>query len=261
VISPLAIPAERFGRSMFSSRRQRDKNLYGITLHTTGSGLPKATAKTSDATLKKGVEIYTRTGGPHYVIGWDGTIVATVADERIRGAHAGITDADARSRYRRGGWESRVSAEGSKLWHQRWPGKSSPVDLIPTKDLNDINDFWIGIEMIPVTPGGKTFWARPAYPGSRFTAAQHASARRLAQDIARRHNFSSGWQSEASTRLLGHSDLNPIGRDTRSLPLWDPGYHTGMFDMGRVRASGLGVILGVAAAVGLGLLAAKYVFR
>ena len=111
---------------MFTSRGARSTPLYGVTLHTTGSGVPKATAKTPEATLQKAVDIYTRSGGPHYVIGWDGTTVATVADEGIRGAHVGITDASARRAYETGGWEGMLSAAGQRLWHLRWPGKSSP---------------------------------------------------------------------------------------------------------------------------------------
>lgn len=238
MISALSVPAERFGRSMFTGRRRRSTPLYGVTLHTTGSSLPKKAGGDGQRALADAVQIYTRSGGPHYVIGWDGTIVATVADENIRGAHAGIAESTIRSLYRSGGWESRVSPRGVELWRARWPGRRSPVDIIPDGKLEHINDYWIGVEMIPVTPGGSTFWAEPAYSGSRFTGAQHRAARRLAHDIARRHGFPSGWASPKGTRLLGHSDLNPIGRDTASLPLWDPGYHTGMFDMNRVRGIG-----------------------
>lgn len=261
MISPLAIPAEQFGRSMFTGRRQRDKPLYGVMLHTTGSGLPKKVAKTPEATLRAGVNIYTRSGGPHYVIGWDGRIVATVADERIRGAHAGIESSSSRSAYQSGNWKHLVSKPGVQLWERRWPGKGGPIDLIPTRDLNDINDFWIGIEMIPVTPGGGVFWAQPAFNGARFTRAQHESARALTHDIARRHGFPSGWADKNLTRLVGHSDINPIDRDSAVLPLWDPGYHAGQFDMEMVRSGGMGMLINAGIAIAIGLLAAKYIFK
>lgn len=243
---------------MFSARRARGRPVYGVTLHTTGSGLPRNTAKTTNATLAEAARIYTRSGGPHYAVGWDGTIVATVADERIRGAHAGI-ESTLKRKYQDGSWVNSVSGPGLSMWRRRWPGARSPVDLVPTRKLSDINDLWIGIEMIPVTPGGSTFWAQPRGT-TRFTQAQHDAVRRLVDDIGRRHNLPSGWKN--TTRLIGHSDLNPITRDTASVPLWDPGYPYA-FDMDYVRGSGRLVkfALGVGASVGLGYLAFKYVFK
>lgn len=248
---------------MFTGRQRRSGPLYGIMLHTTGSGLPKKYGWDADKTLAGAVGLYTNTGGPHYVIGWDGTIVATVADEMIKGAHAGITDATARSAYAANNWTHRVSDIGAQLWRQRWAPAQSPADLIPGGNLSSINDKWIGIEMIPISAGGSPY-AVPAYFGSRFTAAQHTAARKLAHDIASRHNFPSGWSDKMSPRLLGHSDLNPIQRDSSALPLWDPGYiakpgSVAPFDMGRVRGSSW--FLWAAAALGGGYLLARYLRR
>jgi hypothetical protein len=245
---------------MFTGRRRRSGPLYGVMLHTTGSGLPSKAGWDGDRALADGVRLYTNTGGPHYVIGWDGTIVATVADEMIKGAHAGITDATARSAYAANNWTGRVSAEGARLWLERWAPAQSPADLIPGRDLHSINDRWIGIEMIPISAGG-TPYAVPAYPGSRFTAAQHTAARKLAHDIARRHNFPSGWADKQSPRLVGHADLNPIQRDSAALPLWDPGYlakpgTVPPFDMDRVRGSSW--LLWAGLAIGGGFLLARY---
>lgn len=258
MISSVAKPASAFGRTPFAGRSFRTTPLYGVMFHTTGSGVPNATAKTPEATLAKALDIYTRSGGPHYVIGWDGTTVATIADDQIRGAHAGITDATVRSAYLNGGWESRVSPQGVALWKARWPGAKSPIDLIPNRNPSNINDYWIGVEMIPVTSGGAA-WYPPAYPGSRFSAAQHASARRLADEIANRYGFPAGWKSPSQSRLVGHSDLNPVDRDTPGLPLWDPGYHTGMFNMDNVRGGDLGWLVAAGLAVAAGLWFSRYV--
>lgn len=233
MISPLAIPAERFGHAMFTDRRQRSLPVYGVTLHTTGSGLLDKTAKTTNATLTEAARIYTDSGGPHYVIGWDGTIVANVADERIRGAHAGIEDEDARRRYHDDTWQERMSPLGYQMWRMRWAPARTPVDLIPTRTLSDINDLWIGVEMIPVTDG-KVLWAMPMRKGLRFTRAQHDAARALVDDIGRRHGLPRDWKRRGGTRLIGHSDINPIERNSPSLPLWDPGYPYA-FDMDHVR--------------------------
>lgn len=252
MLSPLSIAATAFGKALFV-RAARAAPLWGVTLHTTGSGiLDKSPKKTSAETLQKAVEYYANTGGPHYVIGWDGTAVAIVADENMRGAHAGIQSAD-QTKYTQGTWRRYMSPAGAALWQKLWPGKSSPIDLIPNRNLNYVNDYWIGIEMIPITYDGKSYFAKPAFGGARFTKAQHEKAKALSDDIAKRHHFPGGWKG--TPRLLGHSDLNPIERDSPNFPLWDPGYASGAFDMGYVRGSSsmLIAISLVSAAVGLGV--------
>ena len=228
--------------------------------HTTGQGVPSSVGWKGDKALDRAIQIYNNSGGPHYVIGWDGKIVATVRDENIRGAHAGVTS-DIKPYYERGVWENKVSAQGVKLWKERWPGKNSPIDLIPTRNLGNINDLWIGVEMIPISGDGRTYYAPPAYPGARFTLAQHEAARNLADDIAKRHNFPSGWKSKSSTRLVGHSDLNPIERDSVSLPLWDPGSFgpVPQFSMEFVRGGNAGWLIAAGLALGLGFYLSKYV--
>jgi len=250
LISPLAIPATAFGKSLFS-RSWRAAPLYGAMLHTTGSGiLDKSATKTADDTLRQAVNYYAGTGGPHYVIGWDGRIVAIVADERMRGAHAAVDEAEQRA-YADGSWRQKVSPKGLALWTNLWPGRPSPAALSPTGRLNQVNDLWIGIEMIPITYDGRGYYADPAYPGARFTQAQHEAARRLVDDIGQRHGFPSGWKN--TPRLVGHSDLNPIERDSPQLPLWDPGYANGSFNMNHVRGSGARTLLLIGAALaGLG---------
>ena len=228
--------------------------------HTTGSGVPSSVGWNGQKALDRAVQIYNDSGGPNYVIGWDGKIVATIADESIRGAHAGVTS-DIKPYYEKGGWEAKVSPMGAKLWHERWPGKSSPIDLVPTRNLGNVNDLWIGVEMIPISPDGKTYYAPAAFPGARFTMAQHEAARALADDIARRYNFPSDWKSKSSTRLLGHSDINPIERDSVSQPLWDPMYvgPVPAFNMDFVRGGNLGWVLAAGLALGLGWYLSRFI--
>jgi len=219
MLSPLAIAAHAFGRRLFT-RAPRSVPLYGVTLHTTGSGiLDKDLQKTAQGTLQKAMDYYASTGGPHYVVGWDGRIGAVVQDENMRGAHAGIAAAE-QSAYYGNTWRQKVSPTGAALWDKRWPGRRSPADLLPNGNLSNVNDYWLGIEMIPITYDAKYYFAEPAFPGSRFTKAQLDAAKKLSDDIARRHGFPSGWKS--TPRFLGHSDLNPIERDTPAQPLWDP---------------------------------------
>lgn len=258
MISPLAIPANAFGRRMFDGRGKRSTPVYGVMIHTTGSALPKRMTKTPEATLSEAVRLYTGNGAPHYVVGWDGKIVATVASEAIRGAHAGISEQYIRDAYHRGGWESQVSKEGARLWHEKWPGRRTPLDLVPTRNLSNINDLWIGIEMIPITAGDGKYWAKPAHKGARFTKEQHAAVRALVHDIAKRHKLPSGWSKKGSARLLGHSDVDPIDRDSPAQPLWDPGDSIGFFDMDFVRSGGYGWLMAGAGALGLGFYLSRY---
>lgn len=253
MLSPLAILAHSFGHQLFS-RALRSTPLYGVTLHTTGSGiLDKDLQKTAQGTLQKAVDYYSTTGGPHYVIGWDGRIVAIVQDEKMRGAHAGIQAAD-QSLYYENTWRNRMSPAGRALWDKLWPGRRSPADLVPNGNLSNVNDYWIGVEMIPITYDGKFYFAEPAFKGARFTKAQHEAAKKLAEDIARRNGFPTGWKN--TPRLLGHSDLNPVERDSAASPLWDPGYATGQFDMNFVRENSALKIALVLAATAVGVWAA-----
>lgn len=260
MISSLAIPATQFGRRMFTGRSARGLPLYGIVVHTTGSGI--IGSGNEDTALNKAVEIYTNSGGPHYVISWSGKIVAVVADERIRGAHAGLANtptAAVNAYLARSGWEQMLSARGAQLWHERWPGRRSPADIVPDGNMNNINTLYLGIEMIPITGGGAVF-APPMYPGARFTRAQHVALRDLINDIARRHNFPAGWNSKGSTRLVEHSDLNPVERDSPSLPLWDAGSAFKAIDMDFIRGGGsMSWLIAGGVAVVAGVLFAKYV--
>ncbi|MDX1421490.1 MAG: N-acetylmuramoyl-L-alanine amidase [Kiloniellales bacterium] len=235
----------------------RSTPVYGVTVHTTGSGLPKkSSALTPMATLQRAVRYYTDSGGPSYVIGWDGTIVATADTEKRRTHHQGIASAE-KSKYASGQWQREVSPAGLRIWQRRWPGRRSPIELVPDRNLSHTNDYWIGIELIPVTDGSTT-WFPPKAPGRRFSAAQHESLAKLLTDIGKRHGLPSGWKESA--RLVAHSDINPLTRDTRAMPMWDPGFTN--LDWSFVKSGGLGgFAIRAAAAIGIGYALAKYVFK
>ncbi len=86
--------------------------------------------------------------------------------------------------------------------------------------------------MIPIGDG---FGGDPMAPGLLFTRAQHESALGLAIDAGNRHGFPDGWR--ATSRLLGHEDVDPIERSDVGGG-WDPGFLrvSPYFDLGFVRA-------------------------
>lgn len=198
---------------------------YAVTLHTTGSGLPKQAISAGIDPFQAGIDYYRQSHGPTYLIGWKpGQIALIAADEDVVTWHAGTSD-DAKLRaLKDGSWRSWVSPATVAAWAYRY-GSKNPLSadgttkssLIPTASANTST---IGVEMIPVTPGGNTFWAAPMKPGVRFTKWQHDAARDLARDLARRYRWPAGWEQ---TRILGHEALNPIDRYDAGGG-WDPGW-------------------------------------
>lgn len=148
------------------------------------------------------------TNFPHYVLDWAGHILQ-VADELERARHVAL-GAD-RALYASGAWRRKVSPKCLALWDARW-GKKSPLGLFPSKAPNED---YVGIECIPLLA--------PQADGSLFTDAQYRSLAALLWDIAQRHGFS----LDDRSRLVGHEDLEPLGRwypaKSRRPYGWDPG--------------------------------------
>lgn len=209
MISPLATVIDRP-----ATNPSRALPIRGVAIHTTGSGLPRDAVASRKDPLQAAIDYYRVSKGPTYVIGWDGRIAAIFGDELAKTWHVGV-EANELPSVRDGTWRQMVSPATAAAWDRRWPGKRGPLDLIGGALPNEVT---IGIETIPVTDG-QTLWYPPAAPGLRFSAAQHASLRRLVADIARRHRFPSGWQR---THVFGHEDLNPIRRHDAGGG-WDPG--------------------------------------
>jgi hypothetical protein len=166
------------------------------------------------------------------VIDHDGTIYQLAPDDIVT-AHAGGAN---KSAYASGSWSSIVSPETARRWRAKWPGYTNPYQLFPGSSPNTN---YVGVEMIPIGDG---FGGSPMRPGLRFTTAQHNAAVKLANDLASRHGFPSGWKS--TSRLLGHEDVDPIERSDAGGG-WDPGWlrNAPYFDFDFVRSSGGGLLI------------------
>lgn len=238
MLSPLAQQISQ----PFHTGQTRPGAPYGVAFHTTGSSLPaKALAEGKDP-FQYAIDYYRTSKGPTYVLGWNGQLAAVAADESVRTWHAGV-EGDERAALQNGSWRKLVSPATAAAWDRVWGAHRNPLGpgaggIIPSADPNAAT---IGVEMIPVTSDGRTFWAPPAGPGIRFTAAQVAKARELAGDIARRYHWPAMWPR---TRVFGHEDLNPIRRHDAGGG-WDPGFLRAQpyFDMNAIRGGGTGAVL------------------
>lgn len=190
----------------------RKAPIWGVCIHTTGSGVPSKAAKLGKDPVDVAVGIYLsgpRPFGPAYVIGWEGEIVQ-VADELSRTEHVGGLDRD---EYLSGTWVKQCHPAAVELWRRRWPQYESPQHLFPSRYPN--TDL-VGCELIPVL-GGKP---KPAGPGLRFTEKQHQAIADLCRDIAKRHSLPAGWAN--TSRLVGHEDVGLLDRHDKGGG-WDPG--------------------------------------
>jgi hypothetical protein len=207
--SPLAIRSPRGWRT---SGGKRKKPVWGIVVHTTGSGPAAMAGKPNRWNCKSAIDCALAlygTGGmegfPHYVISYDGTIYA-VAPENYIAWHAGWT----KEIGGRAAW-ARWSAPA--WWSSVWGSGRTPLNLVP-KDAGSPNTRHIGIELL----GGPSGWG--------FTEAQYRSLARLVTDIEKRHGLNLG--EPPNPRLLGHEDVNPLttkGGRADAHGGWDPGAH------------------------------------
>lgn len=231
-VSPLAIPALKgWGKEAYRPEGWRGK-VYGLVVHTTGSGVPRRAADESISPSAWAVRYYKRSRGCHYVNGWngiDGGDLFQVANENVQAWGVGVTNKsepkkDQRRSIDRGRFEKDLPAVLVRLWKERWPGKKNSLELLPgTKTANSC---YIHMECPPCVywHNGKTVTGEPPMrPGLRFTKAQHDSVARLAVDIARRNGWPMEEQWWRTPRLLGHEDLTPISRHDKNGG-WDPGY-------------------------------------
>jgi hypothetical protein len=198
-LSPLA--TAKFGLRPGS---KRSIPVFGICVHTTGSGpASKARKDPRRSALTRALDYYLKGGGgfPHYVVAYDGSIIAT-CNERQVAWHAGFGKKD-REQYKT--WTA------PKWWGSVWypRGASSPLDLFP-KGARSANSGHIGIEMLADATG------------YGFTNAQYEALAKLVADIARRHKLPI--TSAPSARLLGHEDVHPLSRQNKGGG-WDPGAH------------------------------------
>lgn len=207
--------------------------VYGLVVHTTGSGLPaKARARGVYHTVQA-VDYYSGSHGCHYVNGWNGAEggdLLQLADEREQANGVGVSnrdqpDKDQRRSIDAGRFEDDLPAVLVRRWRERWPGVAHSLDLLP--GTQTVNSCYVHVECVPCvfhTDDGLIVGSgvQPLRPGLRFTQAQHDTVAALAVDVARRN----GWPADQSwwrtSRLLGHEDLTPISRHDRNGG-WDPG--------------------------------------
>lgn len=187
----------------------RSAPVFGVVIHTTGSGIVEQAVKLKVNPLDHAVAYYLKPDSyfPHYVIGWDGHCVQ-VADERERAQHVGLSAAD-RQLYLSGRWKNRLATELVLRWVTRWPGFASPSALYPGPSVNNV---YLGCELTPLLKRD------PVY--GFFTVEQHKMVAMLARDIGERHGLPSYWWT--TSRLLGHEDVSPLTRSDKGGG-WDPG--------------------------------------
>lgn len=203
------------------------REAWGVTLHTTGSGVTARAHEHKCTPLEWAIRYYVASqngangykwGGPAYVIDYDGT-PHQLAPDNAKTAHCGGRSpkypSGTRHLYIEGEWTKLASADAVKAWREKWPGRAHCYSLFPSADPN--RDY-IGIEMIPISNG---FGGEPMAPGLRFTKAQHDGAADLVRDIGKRHGWPAGWHRTA--RLVGHEDVDLLNR-CDSHGGWDPGW-------------------------------------
>lgn len=180
---------------------------YGLCVHTTGRGLTQRAINLDVEPLGLAVDTYCAPGiattFPHYVIGWDGTIIQ-IADDRERARHAGVDPLE-RLAYLDGTWMRKLNPAAVNRWFDKWPGIKSPSHLYPSKSPNED---YLGVELIPLNSRGDN--------GTLFTPAQYTALAELIDDIQDRYG-------QTLKSLVGHEDLEPLTR-WNSGGGWDPGF-------------------------------------
>lgn len=230
-VSGLALPARTRWDATDRPQGWRGR-VFGLVVHTTGSGLPAQARKNGVYHTVAAVDYYSRSHGCHYVNGWRGAAggdLLQVANEHEQANGVGVTNEDPGKDQRRsvdaGRFEADLPAVLVRHWRRRWPGVGNSLDLLP--GTRTVNSCYVHVECVPcvfhtddglLTGDG----VEPMRPGLRFTTAQHDTVADLAVDVARRN----GWPSDEpwwrTARLLGHEDLTPISRHDRNGG-WDPG--------------------------------------
>ena len=211
--SPLAEPCVHM-----RTERPRARDLWGVCIHTTGSGVWRH----GDDPLAAALRYYLQDGDafPHYLIGLQGEIMQ-IASETVRAWHAGIKR-EPRIAYASGAWRTqarRICERALAAWDETFQcgDHLSPLDLFLGTDPNDA---YLGVELVPLRDGG-------------YTAEAVASAVALVLDVWARHADElpvplegipgDGWAAvRRQGHLVGHEDLQPLTRWSGAGG-WDPG--------------------------------------
>ena len=207
---------------------RRKTSVVSVVIHATG-----------DTDLEKVLAFYAnnrRLVRPHYLLDLGGTVYQFTPEDRVA-YHAGYQGdgPDNEGVLYRAGWEvwsRRIRKapwivqepfEGYAWWRSRWPNLESPTGR------------WeAGTQVSPgllagANPNGATVGIECLSPKHRvpevFTGAQYAVLPKLVVEICGRHDL-----PVDKDHVVGHQDLNPIGRSDLSGG-WDPGVG---FDWARV---------------------------
>jgi hypothetical protein len=114
--------------------------VYGVLVHTTADGPATKGRLRRQAPINVALDFYGSGGlGPHYVIGYDGTIYAICGEGNIAW-HAGWGKA---GRRRWAAWTAPVW--WSAVWN-RWNART-PADILPP-GASDPNQVYIGVELL-----------------------------------------------------------------------------------------------------------------
>lgn len=212
-----------------------DRDVFGIMVHTTGSGPPKRAWRRQNGYVS-GVqspmavmtEIYEgmKTVGPHFAIDPFGGVVQYRSAKHVA-HHCRMRDSERRPLLD-GHWRNdrnRIEKYLVEYWDDKFPNFSTrgPAHLYPSRYPN--TDY-IGIEMMPCGHRLKGKWTNHwgTQPNSRLRHSQEsyitlcALIAHLCKKWSIPLNFRSG-------RIVGHEDINPYTR-----PGWDPGAPNGNFD-------------------------------
>ncbi len=193
----------------------RSGPVQAVIIHTTGSGIVRRALREG---LQEEKEILDYCAGrmtrpwaysPHYLVGWDGTIINLVPEGTVA-YHAALPRKHVRI-YKRGIgiWKQHRGREPEKTdrilqrydeWSDRWPELDNPVQLVGP----GVNSVTIGCDLLaPV-------------PGEQHPLEQLQKMAYLVLDVLQAH----GLVVERRT-VLRHSDVAPFTRFTKRGG-WDP---------------------------------------
>ncbi|MGB0717905.1 MAG: N-acetylmuramoyl-L-alanine amidase [Alphaproteobacteria bacterium] len=186
-----------------------------MCLHTCGATFVRNHRRN---TLQHLARYYASSIGTHYVVGFDGTIVAVVPEDYVaHGASVSLQNEPGQD------WRKLYPA-AARHWQAAYGHRAfEPSGLYPGRNFNETA---IHIEFIPLRD-----WEGVTLPSlaeeidvwglSWYSDAQYQAGGLLAEDIASRHGWklSDDWFQEC---VLEHSAVSPITR-SHSGGGWDPG--------------------------------------
>jgi N-acetyl-anhydromuramyl-L-alanine amidase AmpD len=204
-------PGLGFVHGALRKRGLDEQQVRAIVVHTTGAGPVSRFQKLDQRTrhgwktpLDAAVFIYKTIMefSGHYILDGDSGEIVQCVPEAIVAEHVGHSHYRA---YKTGHW----ATHDTHWWHERWPGKASPLDLAGGKlwTGGTCNGHTIGIEVVPRAVAPRGVWTDTAWQ----------SLIALIRDIGARHHILIDRE-----HIVTHSDASPLSRSVNDRP-WDPG--------------------------------------